>query len=110
MTKSIDDAATVAPWKFDLYVEAEADGVATPEELAVLEADRLGWRASLQRLLLESEEHLAAARTSAVRSATRCSPTRSSTTAGSRWRGRGFTARSTSRSRSGSRANSSNEG
>src|SRR5262245_64340671 len=62
MTKSIDDAATAAPWKFDLYVEAEADGVATAEELAVLEADRPGWRASLQRLLLESEEHLAAAR------------------------------------------------
>src|SRR3954470_7629388 len=62
MTKSIADAATVAPWKFDLYVEAEADGVATADELAVLEADRPGWRASLQRLLLESEEHLAAAR------------------------------------------------
>src|SRR5262249_14476090 len=62
MTKSIDDAATVAPWKFDLYVEAEADGVATSDELAVLEADRSGWRASLQRLLLESEEHLSAAR------------------------------------------------
>src|SRR5262245_30965452 len=62
MTKSIDDAATVAPWKFDLYVEAEADGVAAPDELAVLEADRPGWRASLQRLLLEAEENLAAAR------------------------------------------------
>src|SRR4051812_48079106 len=36
MTKSIDDAATVASWKFDLYVEAEADGVVTSDELAVL--------------------------------------------------------------------------
>src|SRR4051794_36704745 len=62
MTKSIDDAATVAPWKFDLYVEAEADGVATPEEVAVLEADRTGWRASLARLLNDAEEPLVAAR------------------------------------------------
>src|SRR6476660_4272711 len=62
MTKSIDDAEAVAPWKFDLYVEAEADGVATADEMAALEADRPAWRAALQRLLLESEEHLAAAR------------------------------------------------
>ena len=47
-----------------MYVEAEADGVATPEQLAVLEADRLAWRTSLLRLLHETEEHLAAARRS----------------------------------------------
>ena len=62
MTKSIDDAATVAPWKFDLYVEAEADGMATADELAVLEADRPAWRAALARLLNDAEEHLVAAR------------------------------------------------
>src|SRR5690606_27285978 len=36
----------------------------TPEQLAVLEADRLAWRSSLLRLLHETEEYLAAARRS----------------------------------------------
>ena len=63
MTKSIDDAPTsVAPWQFDTYVEAEADGAALPHELAILEADRAGWRSTLARLLVESDEHVAAAR------------------------------------------------
>ena len=53
----------VSAWQFDLYVSAEADGVATPHEVAVLEADRLGWHASLARLLRETDEHLATART-----------------------------------------------
>ena len=53
----------VSAWQFDLYVSAEADGVATPHEVAVLEADRLGWHASLARLLRETDEHLASART-----------------------------------------------
>src|SRR5471030_2072078 len=56
-------APPIAPWKFDMYVGAEADGDATPEQLAVLEADKLAWRASLARLLREAEEHLASART-----------------------------------------------
>jgi hypothetical protein len=47
---------------FDLYVELEADELASPEQLAVLEADRQGWRASLLRLLVDADEHLAAAR------------------------------------------------
>ena len=38
----------LAPWQLDMYVGAEADGDATPEQLAVLEADKLAgaprWR------------------------------------------------------------------
>ncbi|MET0920214.1 MAG: DEAD/DEAH box helicase [Acidimicrobiia bacterium] len=52
----------VASWQLDLWVEAEADGAATPDELAALEADRPSWRAALLRLLRESEAHLASAR------------------------------------------------
>jgi superfamily II DNA or RNA helicase len=52
----------LAPWQLDMYVGAEADGDATPEQLAVLEADRNAWRATLARLLREAEEHLASAR------------------------------------------------
>ena len=63
MTKSIEDAPTsVAPWQFDMYVEAEADGAALPHEMAILEADRAGWRSALARLLVESDEHVASAR------------------------------------------------
>ena len=47
---------------FDLYVELEADDLATPGQLAVLEADPPAWRASLLRLLVDADEHLAAAR------------------------------------------------
>lgn len=54
--------AAVAPWQFDLYVEAEADGEATAEQLAVLEADRPGWRAALLRLVRDAKEHVATAR------------------------------------------------
>jgi superfamily II DNA or RNA helicase len=52
----------VAPWQFDEYVLAEADGHATPEQLAVLDADRAGWRVSLQAMLHDAEEHLRNAR------------------------------------------------
>ena len=48
--------APVASWQFDLYVEAEADGEATPEQLAVLDADRPAWRAALLRLVSDAEE------------------------------------------------------
>ena len=59
----VQSASTVlSPWQFDLYVGAEADGEATPDQLTVLEADRPAWRASLLRLLREAEEHLATAR------------------------------------------------
>jgi superfamily II DNA or RNA helicase len=53
---------TISPWQFDLYVGAEADGDATPEQLAVLEADPPAWRASLLRLLRDAEAHLTSAR------------------------------------------------
>src|SRR5712692_5459305 len=52
----------LSPWQFDLYVSAEADGYATPEQLAVLAADPVGWRSSLLRLLQEAEEHVERAR------------------------------------------------
>ncbi len=47
---------------FDLYVELEADDLATPDQLAVLEADPAAWRASLLRLLVDADEHIVAAR------------------------------------------------
>lgn len=53
----------VAPWQFDEYVLAEADGIATPEQLSVLEADPPAWRVSLQIMLREAEENLRSART-----------------------------------------------
>jgi hypothetical protein len=55
-------ADAVPPWQFDEYVLAEADGIATPEQLAVLAADPAAWRLSLQTMLRETEEHLAGAR------------------------------------------------
>ncbi len=63
MTPSSAAPAEIAPWKLDMYVGAEADGDATPEQLAVLEANKVAWRASLARLLREAEEHLASAKT-----------------------------------------------
>jgi hypothetical protein len=59
---SLSAVAPVASWQFDLYVEAEADGDATQQQVAVLEADRAAWRAALVRLLSDAEEHLRAAR------------------------------------------------
>ena len=37
----------ISDWEFEQYVQAEVDGEATPEQLAVLEADRVAWRAAL---------------------------------------------------------------
>ncbi len=54
---------------FDLYVELEAEDEATPEQIAILEADQAEWRASLLRLLVDADEHLAAARSPARRGA-----------------------------------------
>jgi superfamily II DNA or RNA helicase len=48
----------IAPWQFDMYVDAEVDGDATPEQLAALHADPVGWRNSLLALLRDAEEHL----------------------------------------------------
>src|SRR5512132_1855699 len=53
----------LAPWQFDMYVGAEADGVATAEQRAVLEANPSAWRASLAAMLREAREHVASART-----------------------------------------------
>src|SRR5258705_4403521 len=52
----------VAPWQFDEYVRAEADGHITPDQLAVIEADPAAWRASLQFLLRDAKEGLQGAR------------------------------------------------
>jgi superfamily II DNA or RNA helicase len=41
---------------------AAVDGVATPEQLTLLESDAPGWRRALERLLDEVEEHLDAVR------------------------------------------------
>jgi hypothetical protein len=57
--------ATVKPisdWEFEQYVQAEVDGEATPEQLAVLQADRMSWRTALLNLRHDAEEHLASAR------------------------------------------------
>ena len=53
---------TLSPWQLEMYVGAEADGDASPEQLAALEGDRPAWRATLLRLLRDAEEHLATAR------------------------------------------------
>ena len=52
----------VSDWEFEQYVQAEVDGEATPEQLAVLEADRMSWRTALLNLRRDAEEHLASAR------------------------------------------------
>ncbi len=54
--------AAVAPWQFDLAVEAEADEAASDDQLALLEADRLRWREVLGGMLRDADEHLVAAR------------------------------------------------
>ena len=59
----LNGVADLAPWQFDMYVGAEADGVATAEQLAVLEANPVPWRAALLTMVREAEEHLASART-----------------------------------------------
>ncbi|MFN8028421.1 MAG: DEAD/DEAH box helicase [Acidimicrobiia bacterium] len=55
-------AETLPAWKFRQFVEAEADGYATPDELAVLEADRNRWGTELRQLLEDAEEFVASAR------------------------------------------------
>ena len=52
----------ISDWEFEQYVQAEVDGEATPEQLAVLEADRMSWRTALLNLRRDAEEHLASAR------------------------------------------------
>ena len=74
----------IAPWQFDEYVLAEADGYATPEQLSVLEADPAAWRVSLGVMLREAEENLQRADRFRATSAIRSSPTSSSKSSGSR--------------------------
>src|ERR1700690_3833585 len=45
----------LAPWQFDMYVDAEVDGEATPEQLAVLQADPVAWRGALLALMRDGE-------------------------------------------------------
>ena len=52
----------ISDWEFEQYVQAEVDGEATPEQLAVLQADRMTWRTSLLSLRRDAEEHLESAR------------------------------------------------
>ena len=52
----------LSDWEFEQYVQAEVDGEATPEQLAVLEADRVSWRAALASLRRDADENLASAR------------------------------------------------
>jgi hypothetical protein len=53
---------TVPAWQFGVYVDAEAHGDATAEQLAVLDADRAAWGDELQRLLREAEDFVVTAR------------------------------------------------
>ncbi len=61
-TTTEHEARRVDDSTFDLYVELEADDLATPEQLDVLDADPVAWRSSLLRLLVDADEHLVAAR------------------------------------------------
>ena len=63
--RALTAPSTVSPlsdWEFEQYVQAEVDGEATPEQLAVLEADRVAWRSALSLLRRDAEEHLESAR------------------------------------------------
>ena len=57
-------AASIPDWQLESYVDAEADGQATPEQLLILESNRLAWRSSLSRLLNDTSDALASARAS----------------------------------------------
>jgi len=54
--------SSISDWEFEQYVQAEVDGEATPEQLAILEADRVAWRSALAGLRRDAEEHLERAR------------------------------------------------
>ena len=62
---------SVPAWQFDLYVSDEADGIATPDQVAVLEADRGTWRARLRHLLLDIDDASVPPGTSRATRATR---------------------------------------
>lgn len=52
----------VPSWQFDLWVGAEADGSATPEQIEALESDRQLWRTTLHRLLVDVDQAVEHAR------------------------------------------------
>src|SRR4051812_30194542 len=52
----------VTPRQLDMYALAEAEGYATAEQRAELEADPTAWRAALARLLREAQDNLRGAR------------------------------------------------
>src|SRR4051794_6808760 len=53
---------SVSPGQFDMYVLADAEGYASADERAVLEADPVAWRAAVARLLREAQDNLRGAR------------------------------------------------
>jgi len=55
-------SAPVPAWQFELAVEDDAAGVATPEQHALLEADRPRWQTVLNALIRAADGHLNAAR------------------------------------------------
>ncbi len=70
-------AEKIAPWQFDMYVDAEADGIATPEQLAILEGDGPAWRVRCRRSCSRPRSISPARKRRPGRSATRWSPTSS---------------------------------
>ncbi|HEY1740099.1 MAG TPA: SNF2 helicase-associated domain-containing protein, partial [Acidimicrobiia bacterium] len=58
---AVTDTA-LASWQFEMYVAADIDRAATPEQLAVLEANALEWRVTLAGMLRDSEDALQHAR------------------------------------------------
>src|SRR5438128_2496934 len=61
-TRMTSALSSISDWEFEQYVQAEVDGEATAQQLAVLEADRVAWRSALAGLRREAEEHLERAR------------------------------------------------
>ncbi|HKY16820.1 MAG TPA: hypothetical protein VJM33_17975, partial [Microthrixaceae bacterium] len=60
---TVTNTSTGVPsWEFELAVEAEADGIATAEQLDLLDAERLRWRDQLRHLLRDTEDALRAER------------------------------------------------
>jgi hypothetical protein len=62
LDEQVTGTSGVAPWQFDQYVHAEAEGYATPEQAALLEANAAEWQTTLLRLRRETREHLQTAR------------------------------------------------
>jgi superfamily II DNA or RNA helicase len=52
----------VSPGQFDMYVLADAEGYASADQRATLEADPTAWRAAVTRLMREAQDNLRHAR------------------------------------------------